>query len=166
MLVVSSMYYSGLHILLCEDLYAFMEKGDLRCLRQLCFYSLWARSGFYHLAMYTSILPIATHCLWPAQPLIFTLWLFRKKLANPCLRVVVLKLQRLLESPRGLIKAQIAGPCPQSFWFSRSRMEPEYLLINWVPRCCWSCWSLRILKTHTLTSDIGLGQSGVSMSSV
>lgn len=85
---------------------------------QLCFYSQGAKDGSYCLTM-------DLHCnlniaSWSAKPLIFTLWLFRRKFANLSIRVVVLKLQSAPESPGGLIKTRVAGwPRLQSFWFSR-----------------------------------------------
>lgn len=89
---------------------------------QLCFYSL--RTVF-------TVLPHSNPNIasWPAKPLMTTLWVFTEEFANPCFRVVLLK---FLSTPYVLevsLKHRLLGP-NLSFWFSRCRMEPEYLPVS------------------------------------
>ena len=40
-----------------------------------------------------------------------------------------------------LVISLIAGPTPQSFWISKSRMGLDNKHFHQVPRCCWCGWS-------------------------
>lgn len=40
-----------------------------------------------------------------------------------------------------LVISLIAGPTPQSFWISKSRMGLDNKYFHQVPRCCWCGWS-------------------------
>lgn len=53
----------------------------------------------------------------------------------------VLRLEHASESGQGLVKTQIAGPCPQSFWFLKSGVGLKFCSFNKCPGRCGCCWS-------------------------
>lgn len=127
---VSSVLMARFCTLLGEDLYRWMQKGDLRCHRatSCVFRARELRLVFTTVPCTYTVTSILSLGL---QNQYLLSGFLGKKFASLCIRVVSLKLQSAPESPGGLIKTRGAAQLHlESFCFSRCRVEPEYLLID------------------------------------
>ena len=73
----------------------------------------------------------------------------------PHIWIMILKLLRESEPPRGFLKTQIPGPWLQSFRWSRSGMGPKNVHFEQIPKWCWCCWSRDYTSRTTGPEEMG-----------
>lgn len=100
---------------------------------------------------------LTSSCPWSWSINILLSRLTFKALIRGCLfmrlpfSLVILKHWHISESPGEVARRQMTRPHPRNFWFSRSKVGPETLQCQWVPRWCSCCEpAIHTLRTHVL----------------
>lgn len=62
--------------------------------------------------------------------------------------VMVLQLKCASQSSEEVVKMQVPGLRPQSFWFSESSETQEFAFLI-IPRWCWCCWFHPHFQNHS-----------------